>query len=136
APDGSQPTPLSADGASPSAMPDGRVAYVVLRSKADPQDWAVDPITGTRTRLPFDFAQTPVWSPDGTRIAVGTGVAGETLSVGNADGSGMHEIAFAESPPHPAWSPDGTRIAFMVQPNVGLGVVDADGSNSRSLAVL
>jgi Tol biopolymer transport system component len=130
---GSRPTPLTNDGGLPTAMPDGRVAFVVDHSNKDPQDWAVDPIGGTRTRLPFDFAQTPVWSPDGGRIAVASGLAGESVSVGNADGTGLHEIARGESSPYPAWSPDGKRIAFTALSSLRVAVVDADGSHRTDL---
>src|SRR5262249_21128377 len=57
----------------------------------------------------------PVWSPDGTRIAVISDREGDfgNLWVMNADGSGA-ERPVAESYQHssPAWSPDGRRIAY------------------------
>jgi Tol biopolymer transport system component len=67
---------------------------------------------GGAKRLGSGF--TPVWSPDGKRIAY---PEGEGLWVMKADGSGKHKVAvdryleYAGNPP--AWSPDGSRLAFV-----------------------
>ena len=56
--------------------------------------------------------QSPVWSPDGRRIAFVSRRDGKALYVMNADGSGLRIVARVERLATPAWSPDGRRIAF------------------------
>jgi Tol biopolymer transport system component len=82
--------------------------------------------------------QTPVWSPDGRRIAyLGRHDGTKELYVVNADGSGQRRLArdatfFAT----PAWSPDGRTLAFEAERDGTIGVysVNADGSGRRRLA--
>jgi TolB protein len=60
----------------------------------------------------------PAWSPDGQRIAVVTCLIGfetcsaSTVSVMNADGSGLGRIAATIGWDGATWSPDGQTIAF------------------------
>ena len=58
--------------------------------------------------------QTPVWSPDGRRIAFLSRRDGnKALYVMNADGSGQRRLTRdASNSATPAWSPDGRTIAF------------------------
>ena len=58
--------------------------------------------------------QTPVWSPDGRRIAFLSRRDGsKEVYVVNADGSGQRRLTRdARFPATPAWSPDGRQIAF------------------------
>ena len=82
---------------------------------------------------------TPVWSPDGTRIAFSQIGGRDPIQVVDADGRNRHPITDgmgAGEPP--AWSPDGTRIAFAgyrypggAEP--GLWVVGADGAGATRL---
>jgi TolB protein len=48
-----------------------------------------------------------------------------------ADGSSQRSIHWGDAP---AWSPDGTRIAFSSFRSSGILVMDADGSNMKTLA--
>jgi Tol biopolymer transport system component len=82
--------------------------------------------------------QTPVWSPDGRRIAfLNRHNGSKELSIVNADGSGQRKLTrYARSFATPAWSPDGRKIAFESLRNGdgGISVVNADGSGERRLA--
>jgi Tol biopolymer transport system component len=82
----------------------------------------------------------PVWSPDGTKIAVSSGQirigAHPDIYVMNADGSGLtnltnHSLGDSE----PAWKPDGTRLAFHTNrtANDEIFVMNADGSGQTNV---
>ena len=60
------------------------------------------------------FANGPVWSPDGTRLAFWSLRDGNAeIYTMNADGSGVRRLTNdLARDAGPAWSPDGTRIAF------------------------
>ena len=103
--------------------PDGR-RILVLNGKTDgdpdhalwlmrPDGRGTEQLTGT-TSVPLRHVQDPVWSPDGTRVAMRAEldreigiyvleIAARSISASTTD-AGMAG--------GPAWSPDGTRIAF------------------------
>ena len=82
--------------------------------------------------------QTPVWSPDGRRIAFLSRRDGnKELYVMNADGSGQRRLTRdASISATPAWSPDGRTLAFesVRDGTTGVYVVNADGGGQRRLA--
>jgi hypothetical protein len=77
--------------------------------------------------------RTPVWSPDGSKIAF---VSSGGVSVMSADGSGLTVLAEGGQP---TWSPDGQHIAFARSHCVAdicggdLYLMAADGSGVRQL---
>ena len=105
----------------------------------------VTPALGIGSRL-LDLIQsppgrpevrTPVWSPDGRRIAYFSRRDGnKDLYVVSADGSGQRRLARDASLATLAWSPDGRKIAFesVRDGTTGVYVVNADGSGQRRLA--
>jgi TolB protein len=93
------------------------------------------------TRLPpgAGVPDTPIWSPDGERIAF---LLPGSLHVMNADGSEHRVLArFPQGifPSTPAWSPDGKSIAYArlklgrAPHRSGLYVVDLDDGDVRRL---
>lgn len=80
---------------------------------------------------------TPVWSPDGQRIAFVTQRDGNReIYLINADGSNLVNLTRHPSEDWtPAWSPDGKEIAFSSnrQGNWEIFVINADGTNLRQI---
>ena len=74
--------------------------------------------------------QSPVWSPDGQRIAfIGDIFRDSGIYTINIDGSGLTRLTYNRHDRSPAWSPDGQRIAFhSPRPNWEVYVMYADGS--------
>jgi Tol biopolymer transport system component len=87
------------------------------------------------------------WSPDGSQVLLSFlngAVAGrDMLAVANPDGSNLRMIqGAARNIWTPAWSPDGSQVVFAANeagnetmPDLDLWVVNADGSNLRSLNI-
>jgi Tol biopolymer transport system component len=70
-----------------------------------------------------------VWSPDGSRLALGLGYIPDTIYVVGADGSGLTPIAVGA---HPEWSPDGSRISFdkmTGSERLAMTIADVDGTH-------
>ena len=114
--------------------PTGTIAYMQASDAGNASTlFAVSVEGGAPVEIGTEsYADYPVWSPNGTRIAYGGGadVNSTALVVANADGSGAHRIVDAIDPEPLSWSPDGTRIAYMGDGNrvTGVYVVGADGS--------
>ena len=90
--------------------------------------------------------ETPVWSPDGNRIAFvstfGNGARNIFVMTPDAPGQSINLATQVTQYPHtgsyvenPVWSPDGTRIAFEQEPNIngpfGIYVAAADGTTAQ-----
>jgi TolB protein len=94
------------------------------------------------TEAPGD-EYSPMWSPDGSRIAFAFDDIGDPdfrsgIAVIEPHGSGLTELLSrtAERAEVPVWSPDGTRIAFTLFTGGGTEpyVVDADGGEPMRLS--
>jgi len=116
----------------PRLSPNGeKVAVSVRREASRSTDvWVYDVRRGAPTRLTFDGAGNPVWSPDGKRLA---SYLADQTGVGNlhaisADGSGKPErlatSPYAQTPS--SWASAANMIAFLQPP----------GSDSNGIWVL
>jgi TolB protein len=146
--DGSGVTKLTGtrSAGSPAWSPDGkRVAF-----QGDDGTWVMNADGSNAKRLSDKGSNGPAWSPDGQMIAfVSTPPCAPcaagipwTLSVMNADGSGLRKVTDTQSQERPAWSPDGRSILFagppgggalVGSPALGLWSIRPDGSGARQL---
>jgi dipeptidyl aminopeptidase/acylaminoacyl peptidase len=116
----------------PPAPVPGLLAVAVMD-----QVLVVDPSSGTSEEItdPTPHDASPVWSPDGTRLALSQHDGRGTLQLIDADGGNRHSIVDDLTSGYPvAWSPDGSRIAFAGYhypggDKPGLYIVDADGTS-------
>ena len=128
---------LSSTGYAPSYSADGaRIVY---------QDGGVMVMNSDgsgKTRLTTGTDLTPVFSPDGGRIAfVSNRGQGDEIYVMNADGSGQQSVtAEAVAAREPSWSPDGSRIAYECDHGVGaqtsyICTIQVDGTGRLRLEI-
>ena len=111
------PTNVSV-GQSPMLSPDGKRVVVrrEMNSGTGPTVgtgsnlWVIDLEKGTGLRITSTFSQTPVWSPDGSRVAYNTG---NGVAVKAANGSGDPETLLTRTAFTSTWSPDSRFIIFM-----------------------
>jgi dipeptidyl aminopeptidase/acylaminoacyl peptidase len=99
----------------PRLSPDGRRIAVAATGK-NLDLWIFDISRGVLARLTTAGRNgTPIWTPDGTKVAYRSGLAGpDNLVWQSADGTGVAERLLA-GPHHlvPAfWSPDGKELGF------------------------
>ena len=102
----------------PHLSPDGiRIVFQSNRS-GNNQIWTVNLDESDAVQLtdvPGEGAETPVWSPDGKRIAYASYLeeGNNDVFVMNADGSDPTQVTFGPGyDGHPHWSADGERIVF------------------------
>jgi len=103
--------------------------------------WSFDPDSGARNQIAALTSDgsigRPAWSPDGQRIAYGSGPYGESvLRIVSASGSGDVAAVSGLDARNPVWSPDGTRIAFVGNEDPqygsnGVYIADATGANPQ-----
>jgi Tol biopolymer transport system component len=147
--DGSGQRALTRDRAekwSPAWSPNGRrLAYSSSGSNYSSRISAINADGSGRLRLTkgyeYDQHSGPAWSPDGRTIAFhGYDDGAYWISSVGADGSGQRELTpgpqgfgLAEDDGY-AWSPDGRKIAFTHIHEVGVYVMNRDGSGRHLLA--
>lgn len=151
-PDGTQQTALTKGediDIDPVWSPDGkRIAFIsIAKSDVDKADkitanlYVMNADGSGRTRLDQSVAGvtalTPIWSPDGKRIAYGlakliaSGPAAMQLVTVDSDGKNRKEAG--EGLPS-AWSPDGKRLLVVRGAETPtLYAVDTDGSNAKKV---
>lgn len=142
-----------------SAQREGIVFGAMEGGEPESDLFVIDPATGRREKV-FDRAnggeQTPAWSPDGRRIALGmnyvpggpqTVDANIELALIDADGTNPVRLTDHEGLDRtPSWSPDGDRLAYFTatdpireydgggQGSNGIWVMAADGSDRHQIS--
>ena len=114
--------------------PDG--SHVVFSNFAEarlPDGLFVIDAGGTDIRQLTDQGSSPVWSPDGSKVAYDLGFDSVGIFVVDADGRNTTQIADHGS--SPVWSPDGSDILFTssVQGDRTIFLMSANGSEVRQL---
>jgi hypothetical protein len=118
---------------SPRLSPDGKL--LTLWTQGDRNVWIYDPARRSLTRVNVDGRNTrSSWSPDGTRIAFSSTVAGveENAFLLSADGSGTPDrLMTCDCPSHAAaWTPDGrTIVGVERRDSYDIVLVDVAGSH-------
>ena len=148
--DGSNPKELF-NGYASAWTPDDRIAFV--RNSSGANELVTVNIDGTDERkiLPVSFEiDPPVWSPDGTKIAISDSRSGNwDIFVINADGSNERQLTGdLKDEWNPSWSPDGTKIVYhkFIQrhfdekgnpkgDDFDIMVMNSDGSNKIKLNI-
>lgn len=122
----------------PAISPDGsRVAYVLRTQdiEADRPDtslWQVGTDGSEPVRLTQGPADsTPVWSPDGSRLAFLRATDGPAqvwlLPASAGEATQLTELPLGAG--RPTWSPDGSRIAFAAPVDTAASIDGSDASN-------
>jgi serine/threonine-protein kinase len=114
----------------PRVSPDGQRLAVSY-----PDIWVYEPRRDTMTRLTFNGAFDPVWSPDGRYIAFGTeGGIFWTRSDGAGKPQPLIQSKGGQIPY--SFTPDGKRLAYQERTNAGLHLwtvpVESDGVGLRA----
>jgi TolB protein len=126
----------------PCLSPDGLKVVFVAEVAGDSQIWVWDSATNTELKLTDTSGAkaTPVFSPDGTKIAF-CNTSENEIYLMNADGSNLTKLTNTPSKEDrdPAFSKDGTRILFASQqgvqltPTFGIYSMNLDGSDIQKV---
>ena len=122
------------NGGYPTISPDGRRIAFTLRQPDHNDIWLVDATSDTREHFTFESAEdeTPVWSPDGQRIAYSSAWTGQSrrIYIKPVDGSSEPELIYTgDQHVHLTdWSPDGKWLAFnRLADQMSVQLVSTDG---------
>jgi TolB protein len=75
------------------------------------------------------------WSPNGRKLAFAEGIIDDfSLSIVNADGSGLRRLPCRHHCGRPTWFPNSTRLAYATRDGQQIVTVRADGTNRRIVA--
>jgi len=110
-------------------------------SSCTSQIWVMDADGANRQMLTDGTAgydTSPVWSPDGTKIAFNSNrVTGHPdIWIMDSHGTGIVQLTKGPNDSSPAWSPDGTKIAFQRRfsyTNFEIVVITADAITEKQL---
>ena len=116
-----------------------RIAYVVKRgNRYELQIADYDGANGETALASFESIISPIWSPDGKRLAyVSFENKKPVVYIHSLSDGRRHVVAnFKGSNSAPAWAPDGNRLAVVLSREGGsqLFMINADGSGVRRLA--
>ena len=116
-----------------------RIAYVVKRgNRYELQIADADGANAETALASFESIISPVWSPDGRRVAyVSFENKKPVVYIHSLRDGKRHVVAnFKGSNSAPAWAPDGSRLAVVLSREGGsqLFLINADGSGLRRLA--
>ncbi len=119
-----------------------KIAFTLFNShdQVQPDIYTICPDGSLMTRLTNDPAadETPVWSPDGTRLAFASNRSGSyQIYLMDAEGGNVSQVTTEYENTHPVWLADGLRIAFRAIDNKGLWwwrTAHLDGSQVTELS--
>jgi Tol biopolymer transport system component len=93
----------------------GKIAFTSYRDGVNGDIYTMNHDGSNVNQLTHDPAEdhSPVWSPDGSKIAFVSNRTGDSeIYVMNADGNDQTRLTTLNRSYQPRWSPDGTRIVF------------------------
>jgi Tol biopolymer transport system component len=97
-----------------SFTPDGKAVAITRVAGGGRKDAVAIGLDGSGSRLIAANAANPVYSPNGTKVAlVRETFLSTDIFVGRSDGSHLRQISKKESELWPAWDPSGQRLAFV-----------------------